>query len=116
MAISFRGATVYHKRRDALIIIAKGKFPSTNIYGKEKSFMTEPLSLDRLLEGQIAQVQCLRSSQTMRRRLQDLGFIEGTRVECLHRSPAGDPIAFLIRGAMIALRREDAVGVLVSLT
>ncbi|MEG2203689.1 MAG: FeoA family protein, partial [Oscillospiraceae bacterium] len=40
----------------------------------------------------------------------------GTRVECLHRSPAGDPIAFLIRGAMIALRREDAVGVLVSLT
>ena len=43
----------------------------------------------------------------MSRRLQDMGLVRGTRVECLHRSPFGDPAAYLIRGAVIALRQED---------
>ncbi|MDD4546064.1 MAG: FeoA family protein, partial [Oscillospiraceae bacterium] len=29
-------------------------------------------------------------------------------VECLQMSPGGDPIAYLIRGAVIALRSEDS--------
>ncbi len=44
----------------------------------------------------------------IRRRLLDLGMIPGTRVECLQKSPAGDPAAYLIRGAVIALRCEDS--------
>lgn len=72
-------------------------------------------SLDRLEEGQVARVRTLSASGSMRRRLQDIGLIEGTRVECLQKSPAGDPVAFLIRGAMIALRSEDAGGVTVRL-
>ncbi|HBS59449.1 MAG TPA: ferrous iron transport protein A, partial [Firmicutes bacterium] len=28
--------------------------------------------------------------------------------ECLRRSPAGDPTAYLVRGTVIALRKEDA--------
>ena len=53
------------------------------------------------------------SSGSMRRRLLDIGLIEGTDVECLQRSPAGDPVAYLIRGAVIALRAEDASQILV---
>ncbi|MFQ7025812.1 MAG: FeoA family protein [Acutalibacteraceae bacterium] len=52
----------------------------------------------------------------MRRRLQDIGLIEGTKVECIQKSPSGDPIAFLIRGAVIALRTEDSSSVLMSLS
>lgn len=44
----------------------------------------------------------------MGRRLQDLGLIKGTEVICLQRSPLGDPAAFRIRGAVIALRCEDS--------
>lgn len=44
----------------------------------------------------------------IRRRLLDLGMIEGTTVECLFKSPHGDPAAFRIRGAVIALRKEDS--------
>ena len=51
---------------------------------------------------------------SMRRRLQDIGLIEGTRVECLQKSPSGDPVAYLIRGAVIALRTEDSEKILVS--
>ena len=47
----------------------------------------------------------------MARRLKDLGLIPGTWVTCVASSPAGDPSAYWIRGAVIALRRKDAAGV-----
>ena len=43
-----------------------------------------------------------------RRRLMDLGVLPGTVIEMETRSPGGDPTAFRIRGALIALRRESA--------
>lgn len=44
----------------------------------------------------------------IRCRLLDLGLVPGAVVEAVRRSPAGDPTAFNIRGAIIALRREEA--------
>ncbi len=69
--------------------------------------------LNTLKQGDIAMVTELTSEGSIRRRLQDIGLIEGTSVECLQKSPLGDPIAFLIRGAVIALRSEDSSHVLV---
>lgn len=70
--------------------------------------------LTSLRQGQSATVSSLLSTGSMRRRLQDIGLIEGTVVECLQKSPAGDPVAYLIRGAVIALRSEDSSKVLIS--
>lgn len=70
-------------------------------------------SLFSLSEGMCARVTQLLNDGSMRRRLQDLGLIEGTRVECLQRSPSGDPTAYLIRGAVIALREEDSSKIMV---
>lgn len=42
------------------------------------------------------------------RRLSDIGLTAGMVVRCLFESPSGDPKAYLIRGAVIALRRADA--------
>ena len=70
--------------------------------------MTEFSTLSDLRPGQFALVQSLHSTGGMRRRLQDIGLIENTLVECLGISPLGDPAAFCIRGAVIALRREDS--------
>ncbi len=69
--------------------------------------------LNHLQEGQKAQVVSLLSKGSMRRRLQDIGFIEGTQIECVQKSPAGDPVAYRVRGALIALRTEDSANVLV---
>lgn len=71
------------------------------------------LSLCSLKEGSRARVLHLLSDGSMRRRLQDIGLIEGTNVLCLQKSPSGDPVAYLIRGAVIALRSEDSSNVLV---
>jgi len=45
---------------------------------------------------------------SQRRRLLDLGVVRGTVIEAAFRSAAGDPIAYNIRGALIALRGEQA--------
>ena len=66
------------------------------------------MTLDRVPEGKRVRVLYLNNKGSMRRRLQDMGLIEGTDIECLQKSPAGDPVAYLIRGAVIALRSEDS--------
>lgn len=43
-----------------------------------------------------------------RRRLMDLGILPGTKITNEMRSPSGDPTAYRIRGAVIALRQEQA--------
>ena len=48
-----------------------------------------------------------------RRRLLDLGLVPGTEIHCEFRSPFGSPRSYMIRGSMIALRREQADRVLV---
>ena len=68
-------------------------------------------SLSALRVGQSAYVAEIQADEAMRRRLLDLGLIRGTRVTCTAKSPAGDPAAYLIRGAVIALRGRDAPGV-----
>lgn len=68
--------------------------------------------LNCLLPGQQAQVKELRITGPMRRRLLDLGLIEHTDIRCLGRSPLGDPSAYLIRGAVIAIRAKDSQNIL----
>ena len=75
--------------------------------------MTEINCLNDIEPGQTAKVRELLSTGSIRRRLLDIGLIENTEVECPGRSPAGDPSAFLIRGAVIAIRREDCRNILI---
>jgi len=63
--------------------------------------------------GKKAKVKLLTSNGITRRRMLDLGLIIDTEVEALQKSPSGDPIAYYIRGAVIALRSEEASKILV---
>lgn len=75
--------------------------------------MREQRCLSDIQPGEKAVVQALLNQGSMRRRLLDMGLIENTEVECLGRSPGGDPAAYRIRGAVIALRAADCAGILV---
>ena len=48
-----------------------------------------------------------------RRRLMDLGLVPGTIIEAMMTSAFKDPIAFKVRGAMTALRQEQAKQILI---
>lgn len=70
-------------------------------------------TLHALGVGEAARVSRLLTTGAMRRRLMDIGLIPGEPVRCLFTARHGDPTAYRIRGAVIALRKEDAETILV---
>lgn len=71
-------------------------------------------SLKDIEPGEHARIAELKITGCMRRRLLDIGLISGTDVECIGRSPCGDPSAYMIRGAVIAIRSDDCEKILIT--
>ncbi len=70
-------------------------------------------SLNDIKVGESCFIEKIETKGSMRRRFMDIGLIENTRVECVLQSPSKDPKAYLIRGAVIAIRSEDCADILV---
>ena len=75
--------------------------------------MNQYMTLNDIKVGESAVVIKILSDDPMKYRFYDLGLVEGTRVRCELVSPTRDPVAFLFRGALIAIRREDAEKIVV---
>lgn len=75
---------------------------------------TNQIPLNKLPMGRKANVAMLTSDGATRRRMLDLGIIKGTEIEPLYKSPSGNPVAYLIRGAVIALRSDVSGNIIVS--
>ena len=69
--------------------------------------------LSELRVGEGGRVQSIVTEGSMRRRFLDVGFTPGAEVLCVGKSPLGDPVAFLVKGAKIAIRKADASGILI---
>ncbi|MCD8306710.1 MAG: ferrous iron transport protein A [Clostridia bacterium] len=82
---------------------------------KRKTEPEEPATLFDVAVGQTVWVTAISvEDPNMRRRLQDLGIICGTRVLCKQKAPSGNPKSYLVRGATVAIRRD--VSELISVT
>lgn len=57
--------------------------------------------------GDKAKILKVDTNEFIKRRLLDIGLIENTSIECVLKSCFGNMFAYLIRGAMIAIRKED---------
>lgn len=68
------------------------------------------LRLSELKPGEAAEVVSIsRASRSVeRRRLMDLGILPGTQISAEFTGPGRDPTAYRVRGALIALRRDQA--------
>jgi ferrous iron transport protein A len=73
------------------------------------------MTLDQLAADAVATVTSLTNEGVERRRMLDLGILPGARVEVVMKSPLGDPVAYRIRGATVALRRDQARQIRVTL-
>lgn len=71
-------------------------------------------TLSLLTPGEYGIVKGISEESKLRRRLLDLGLVPGTKVLCVIKSPLGDPAAFLVRGALIALRCEDSQNIILN--
>lgn len=66
------------------------------------------MTLDNLEIDKCATINSLHCTGDLRRRLLDLGLVNGTNIKAILKSPIGNPIAYEIRGTIIALRKEDS--------
>ncbi|HBY07262.1 MAG TPA: hypothetical protein DEH22_05555 [Chloroflexi bacterium] len=75
---------------------------------REEEILGEPLS--NLKPGEMGRVVKIspRIRGTERRRMMDLGILPGTLIEVEMSSASGNPVAYRIRGALLALRKSQA--------
>ena len=67
------------------------------------------LTINQLQKGECARVLGFNViDKSYRQKLMALGLTLGTRFEVLRRAPLGDPIALLVRGCCICLRKREA--------
>jgi len=66
--------------------------------------------------GKKANVTALKMEGITRRRLLDLGIVDGTEIRPLYKSPSGNPVAYQIRGTVIALRSDISGNIMVSMS
>lgn len=59
--------------------------------------------------GQSASVVWMAHEPFMAKRLEDLGFETNANIQCVLKGAKGEIAAYLVRNAVIALRKEDAV-------
>ncbi len=65
------------------------------------------MTLDNCRPKQSYVIDHVTGTDKDRRHLYNLGFSEGTTIHCLFTAPSGDPVAFAVQGAVIALRRQQ---------
>lgn len=65
------------------------------------------MTLNELKLNKTGFIKELKCDDGVKRRLLDLGLIEGTKITPIFVSPSGDPSAFEVRGSVIAIRIED---------
>ena len=75
------------------------------MYRREVDYMA---TLNEIPLNSIGEITSLDFTGNLRRRFLDLGFTVGAKVMPVFKSPAKDPIAYSIRGTVIALRNVDA--------
>lgn len=66
------------------------------------------MTLNELNIYEKALVKKIKIESLMKERLIDIGIVDGTKVECVLISPGKNPKAYMIKGAVIAIRNEDA--------
>ena len=65
-------------------------------------------TLNKISTGEFAIVSSVDTELSLKQRLYDIGLVPGTKIKVVHQSPSGNPRAYLVRGAVIALRNCDA--------
>ncbi len=72
------------------------------------------IPLSNLKIGETGIIREILSANIGVNRLFELGFTPGATVLCLRESPFKEPVAYMIKGTVIALRREDTENIIVS--
>ena len=77
--------------------------------------MTESTQLHLLRPGQRAIITRINGESALRRRFIEMGIVKGETILIERNAPLGDPVEYFIKGYHLALRKEEAAYIEVSL-
>lgn len=72
-----------------------------------------PIPLSDLPIGHSGVIVALRAAGVLRRRLMEMGLVTHATVKLERVAPLGDPLAFLVKGYRLSLRRAEAGQIMV---
>ena len=70
--------------------------------------MKKTITLDKLNINDKAKVINIDKNCLLKRRFEDLGVVKNTIIKCEFKSMFDDPIAYLIKGSIISIRKKDS--------
>jgi len=77
--------------------------------------MSESTQLHLLRPGQQATITKINGGSALRRRFVEMGIVKGETILIERNAPLGDPVEYFIKGYHLALRKEEAAFIEVSL-
>jgi Fe2+ transport system protein FeoA len=77
--------------------------------------VTESTQLHLLRPGQRATITNVNGESSLRRRFAEMGIIRGETILIERNAPLGDPVEYFIKGYHLALRKEEAAQIEVTL-
>ncbi len=77
--------------------------------------MTDSIQLHLLQPGQRATITRINGAGALRRRFVEMGIVRGETILIERNAPLGDPVEYFIKGYHLALRREEAAQIEVTL-
>ncbi|MGI8812181.1 MAG: FeoA family protein [Pyrinomonadaceae bacterium] len=73
------------------------------------------MTLANLQKGKDARVIAVNGESTVMRRLMEMGVIPGVDIRMIKSAPFGDPLEVRVRGYRLALRRNEADAIEISI-
>lgn len=77
--------------------------------------MSESTQLHLLKPGQKATITRINGESALRRRFVEMGIVKGETILIERNAPMGDPVEYFIKGYHLALRKEEAAQIEVTL-
>ena len=77
--------------------------------------MSDSFQVDQLKPGQRAIITRVGGAAALRRRFIEMGIVKGESIFLERKAPLGDPMEYFIKGYHLALRKEEAALIEVSL-
>lgn len=75
--------------------------------------MSKLQRLDNLKPGLAGRVASISPCGSLRFKLMEMGLTNGTAIEVIRLAPSGDPVEISLKGYSLALRKNEALNVMV---
>lgn len=75
-----------------------------------------PVNLNELKIGNKCEIVAISGERKLRRRLMEMGLLEGSQLRVVKFGPTGDPIQVQVNDYFLSLRRNEAARVVVRIT